>query len=175
MKSLKIHLRRSKYTVDFARITMKAQFDTARMHFLTKCCKELRELRIEGVGMIGESLSEPIEDAKKLQSLYVSDKTEVSLGTVQSCTRKCQSIVDMTCLRVKGSGTILRQGAWPKNENVQRLELHADKEGRFERRSQLDIVSPVRVIHGLIHYGFNKILRTFMLFPWHSLHNKHAL
>lgn len=137
IKSLMVHLRRSKYTLDSALITTKAGYDTERMKFLTRSCKELRELRILGHGLIGESLSESIPMAKKLQSLYISGQTEVSIATIASCMKNSEQIVDMTFLKAKGSANTFRTGAWlaGKNENIKRLELRADK------RSQMDIVS----------------------------------
>lgn len=136
MKSLRIHLRRSKYTLDYALVTMRAGYDAEKMRFLTRTCKELRELHIEGPGMIGESLSESVPLSKKLQILHVSGLTEASLGTIMSCMKNCEYLVDMTFLKAKGSATSLKNGAWlaSKNENIKNLELRSDK------RSRMDIV-----------------------------------
>lgn len=136
-KSLIIHLRRSKWTLDSAIITMKANIDWEKMRVLTKNCKELRELRIHGQGLIGESLSDSVPLAKNLKVLHVSHITEASLGTVQSCMRTCQQIEDIRFSKVQGSATSLRDGAWTvaKNENIKSLELQSNK------KSRLDIVS----------------------------------
>ncbi|KAE8445648.1 hypothetical protein EG329_012945 [Mollisiaceae sp. DMI_Dod_QoI] len=134
LQSLKIHLRRGKYKLRYALITIKARYDTPKMGFLTRTCEELQELRIEGLGLVGESLSAAVPASKKLESIYVSDKTEVSLATLQSCLGNCKNILDMTFLRVKGSPTGFRDSAWKQNDHILKLELRSDK------RSQLDIV-----------------------------------
>jgi F-box/TPR repeat protein Pof3 len=136
-KALLIHLRRSKYTLDSALITMKANIDREKMRLLMRTCKELRELRIHGQGLIGESLSDSVPAAKNLKVLHVSHLTEASLGTVQSCMRTCQQIEDIKFGKVQGSATSLRDGAWTvaKNENIKTLELQSNK------KSRLDIVS----------------------------------
>ncbi|KUJ18344.1 RNI-like protein [Mollisia scopiformis] len=134
MKSLKIHLRRSKYTLDSALITMKARFNDAEFRLLANTCKDLRELRIQGAGLIGASLSEAVPIAKNLKILHVSSLTEASLGTVQSCLKKCENLDSMSFLKVKGSSTAVRDGAWvlAKNENIKNLELHSDKKSRLD-------------------------------------------
>lgn len=135
--SLQIHLRRSKYTLDSALVTMKANYDSKKMGYLMRKCKELRELRIHGQGLIGESLSSSVPMALNLKVLHVSHATEASLGTVQSCLKNCKQIEEMRFGKVQGSATSLRDDAWTiaKNEHIKRLELRSNKKPR------LDIVS----------------------------------
>jgi len=136
-KSLKVHFRRSKWTLDRAILSMKA-IDAQRLGFITKSCRMLKELQMHGRGMIGDSLTLALSDAKSLETLYVSQNTEMSLSTVQSALRICKSsLVSVTALRVTGPRGGFLAGRWAVMESLKTLHLESDAQ------SALDIVSAV--------------------------------
>src|SRR6266496_6029777 len=69
--SLRLHLRRSNYTLDRAIITTKARFDLEKMKYLTRTCKKLKYLEMRGSGIIGESLTSALPEARSLEKIIV--------------------------------------------------------------------------------------------------------
>ncbi|KAH8589686.1 hypothetical protein B0O99DRAFT_331748 [Bisporella sp. PMI_857] len=101
--SLKVYLRRSNYTLEQAVIHSKAQFDAKKMAYLTKTCKRLTYLEMNGSGYIGESLISALPFAQNLATIVVSERNEVTLSAVLSALTICQNtLVEATFLRVKG-------------------------------------------------------------------------
>ncbi len=136
MKSLKIHLRRSNYTLDRAFITLKAYIDTDKMKYITKTCKQLRELHVGGNGVIGDSLASALPGTTKLESISISQSTEISLNYAQAVIRACHaSLVDVKFLNVKGSRLAFIPDRWPRAESIRSIHLKADGD------AFLDIVS----------------------------------
>jgi F-box/TPR repeat protein Pof3 len=136
-RSLKVHFRRSKWTLDRAILSMKS-IDAQRLLFITKSCKMLRELQMHGRGMIGDSLTSALSEAKSLETLYISRNTEMSLSTIQSALRICNSSLSVvTALRVTGPRGGFIAGRWAVMESIKTLHLESDGE------STLDIVSAV--------------------------------
>lgn len=90
LNSLKVHLRRSNYTLDKAIINSRSQFDAKKFTFLTRTCKQLKDLRLVGNGIIGSSLLESIPLAKNLTSISVAVGYEIGISTVSSILEICQ-------------------------------------------------------------------------------------
>jgi F-box/TPR repeat protein Pof3 len=108
---------------------MKACFDAPRMALLTKYCKNLRELQLRGLGMIGESLITALPYAQRLDTIHIGAESQISLSTVQSVFNICgKTLVDVSFLNIKGSRGGFRADQWPKAESVKFLNLKADKE-----------------------------------------------
>jgi F-box/TPR repeat protein Pof3 len=86
--------------------------------------------------MIGESLTEALKDAKSLKTLYVSEKTEISLSAVQKALETCkETLVAATFLNVTGNKGGFLAGRWAVSESIKSLRLEADSD------SCLDFVS----------------------------------
>ena len=136
-KSLTIHFRRSKWTLDRAILTMKA-IDAQRLAYITKNCKMLKELQMHGRGMIADSLASALKDAKSLENLYVSRNTETTLSAVQSALGHCKnSLVTATFLNIRGPRGGFLAARWPVMGPIKTIHLEADGE------SCLDIVSGI--------------------------------
>jgi F-box/TPR repeat protein Pof3 len=124
--SLKVHLRRSNYTLDKAVISMKAKFDATKMKYLTRTCKKLRHLEISGIVVIGDSLTAALPLAQSLQTLILSRNCEISLAAVHSALKACQkTLVAATFLRVKGSRTVFIPDQWPELQLLRVLHLRS--------------------------------------------------
>jgi hypothetical protein len=73
------------------------------MAYLTKTCKRLTYLEMNGSGYIGESLISALPFAQNLATIVVSERNEVTLSAVLSALTICQNtLVEATFLRVKG-------------------------------------------------------------------------
>ncbi|PBP18355.1 F-box domain protein [Diplocarpon rosae] len=124
MKSLKIYVRRSKYTLSRAFITLKASMDEQKMKWLTKTCKELRDLHFGGNGPIGESLVSALPGATNIETITISHSTEITLMHAQLILRLChQSLVEVKFLNVKGSATAYIPNRWPMVKSIKTLHL----------------------------------------------------
>jgi len=96
----------------------------------------LKELQMYGRGMIGDSLTSALSNAKGLETLYVSRNTEMTLAAVQSALRLCKdSLVTITVLKITGPRGGFLAGKWPEMGSIKALNLESDGE------SVLDIVS----------------------------------
>lgn len=125
-KSLKIHFRRSNWTLDTALLTMKA-IDAQRMAWITKWCTKLKNLQMHGRGMIGESLTLALPNAKCLENLYVSRNTEITLSSVQTALKLCKdTLVTATFLNVQGTKGGFLAGRWEVMKSMKTLRLEAD-------------------------------------------------
>jgi F-box/TPR repeat protein Pof3 len=99
------------------------------MVLLTKSCKQLRELQLDGRGMIGESLIEALPYAQNLDTIHISAASQITLSTVQSVFKICdRTLADVRCLNIKGSPGGFLADRWPKAESIKVLNLKADKE-----------------------------------------------
>jgi F-box/TPR repeat protein Pof3 len=137
LRSLKVHLRRSKFTLDLAILTIKA-IDAQKLAFITQTCKMLKDLQMHGRGMIGESLTSALEDAKSLESLYVSRSSEITLNAVQSALGQCKkSLITVTFLNIHGPRGGFLAGRWPEMGSIRTVHFESDGE------SCLDIVGAV--------------------------------
>jgi F-box/TPR repeat protein Pof3 len=135
-KSLKIHLRRSNWTLERAIISSKAGIDSQKLGLITRYCKRLREVQFLGSNFIGDTLTSNLPQAKKLDTLIVGEGSEVNLSTVQTILGSCgDALVDVTLLQVRGSPTRFIPGKWPAVESLKRLRLKSDMD------SILDLVS----------------------------------
>jgi F-box/TPR repeat protein Pof3 len=102
-KSLKAHLKRSKYTLDLAIISLRAALDLQKMSYITSSCKNLKRLEIHGSGLIGDSLTKSLPLAKSLNSLYVSRGCAMTFSAVQESLKACRStMIEATFLEVTG-------------------------------------------------------------------------
>jgi len=101
--SLKIHLRRSNYTLNTAIISARSQFDAKKLTFLTKTCKQLKHLEFNGTGIIGDSLVTALPFAKSLTSITISTNYTIGLSAVMSVLKICQeTLKHARFLRVQG-------------------------------------------------------------------------
>lgn len=106
----------------------------------------LKELQMHGRGMLGDSLTGALSDAKSLETLYVSRNTEMTLFTVQTALGLCKrSLVTATVLRITGPRGGFLAGRWPVMESIKSLHLESDGE------SVLDIVSTISVTSWIPH------------------------
>ena len=135
LTALKVHLKRSNYTLDTAVISMKAKFDVVRMQHLTRTCKKLKYLEICGSGVIGDSLTTALPYAKSLERLVVGKNCEIGLTGVQTVLKICQqTLVEAVFLRIKNPwGGYL--GNWPQLKSLRSLNL------QFIGTASLDVVS----------------------------------
>jgi len=129
LRSMKIHFRRSKYTLDRAVITLKAYIDAEKMKFITKTCKNLRELHIAGNGVIGDTLYCGLPGNTALQMISTSHGTEIPLHAVQSVIKAChKSLVDIKFLQIRGSKAGFIPGKWSKSESLRFIHLKAGQD-----------------------------------------------
>jgi F-box/TPR repeat protein Pof3 len=124
-QALKVYLRRSNYTLESATVHSRAQFDDKKWAYLTKTCKNLSRLKINGAGVIGNSLTNALPITSSLTSITVSANCEISQFAVAKVFHCCQkTLVDATFLAVVGSRT---NGHWPTLPALQSLDLRARK------------------------------------------------
>lgn len=122
LHSFKMHLRRSRYTLDNAIISLRAKFDGNKMKYLTQTCKQLTQLQIHGIGVIGDSLTTALPFAQNLSTLTVSGNCEISLSAVLLALKTCQrTLVEATFLHVVGKFN--PNNPWPKLESLRSLNL----------------------------------------------------
>jgi len=133
-RSLKAHLKRSKYTLNHAIVTLRAGLDIQKMTYITSNCKNLRRLEIRGSGLIGDSLTKSVPYARILGTIFVSSNSEITASAVQrTFTSCCTTINEATFLRVTGS---FNNHELPQLDSLERLHLKAAGDG-----SALEIVS----------------------------------
>ncbi|KAF4633666.1 hypothetical protein G7Y89_g4458 [Cudoniella acicularis] len=126
--SLRLYLKRSNYTLDRALITLKARFDAQKMTYLTKHCKKLRRLDVNGHGIIGDSLIASLPHAKSLNNLQVSRNCEISVFSAREALKICrETLVEVNFQRIKGSRS-QPAGEWPRLEKLKTLTLRAEDE-----------------------------------------------
>ena len=126
---------------------MKAGFDAPKMVLLTKYCKNLRELQLRGLGMIGESLITALPFAQRLETIYIGAEIQVSLSTVQSVFSICgKTLVNVSFLNIKGSRGGFQAGQWPKAESVKYLRLKANKESILDIQELRDATPHVTTV-----------------------------
>lgn len=125
-KSLTVHFRRSKYTLDRAILTVKA-IDSKRLAYITKYCKMLKDLQMHGFGVVGDSLTLALKDAKALETLWVSRDTHTMLSAVQMALGQCKSsLVTATFLKVIGPRGGFLSDRWPAMGSLKYLHLDSD-------------------------------------------------
>lgn len=91
---------------------------------------------MHGFGVIGDSLTLALKDAKALETLYVSRDTHIMLSAVQTALVHCKnSLVTATFLKVIGPRGGFLSDRWPAMGSLK--YLHLDSDGQ----SVLDIVS----------------------------------
>lgn len=87
---MRAYLRRSNFTLSKAVISHVAHFDEKKFVFLTKTCTELKELEVNGGGVIGQSLISALPFAKSLTSLTISERCEISKDAIIEALTLCQ-------------------------------------------------------------------------------------
>ncbi|KAH9213407.1 hypothetical protein DL95DRAFT_339186 [Leptodontidium sp. 2 PMI_412] len=126
LKSIKIHLRRSKYTLDRAVITLKAYIGSDKMKFIAKTCKNLREIHIHGNGLIGDTLYSALPGSTALRTISTSVGTEIPLYAIQSVIKTChKSLVDIKFLQIRGNKVAAVPGKWAMAESLKSIHLRA--------------------------------------------------
>lgn len=140
-KSLKIHLRRSNYTLEQAIIKKGTGIEAERLELLTKNCKKLRELHFIGSGSIGDSLVQSIRHAHNLESLAVGRGLQITLSAVQAILSDCKEhVINATFLNVKGNHLRFVPDRWPRMDSLTTIHLRGDK------NSVMDIVSVILLL-----------------------------
>ncbi len=128
LTSLKLHLKRSNYTLNKAIISIKAKFDITRMQYLTRTCAKLEYLEICGSGVIGDSLTSAMPFAKNLRTIICGTNCEISLAAVQSVLESCRNtLVEASFLRIKLTG-LRPYFKWPKLQFLRILNLRSPVE-----------------------------------------------
>ncbi|CAG8951570.1 hypothetical protein HYFRA_00007486 [Hymenoscyphus fraxineus] len=124
LRSIRAHLKRSNYTLERAVITMKARLDSEKIGYLTKTCKCLRLLEMNGSGAIGTSLIFALPRAKSLESIAVSRNTEITMTDVQAALRSCQAtLLEAKFLQIGGHFQVSNSLGFPRLEKLQTLVL----------------------------------------------------
>ena len=131
LHSLKMHLRRSKYTLNKAIINWRAKFDGAKMEYLMRTCKQLRHLEMDGSGgVIGDSLTNAIPLAQNLRTLTVSGTCHITPKAMLLALTTCQKTL-VSGVFLVAEGKIDRDDPWPRLESMESFELRvAQKYGR---------------------------------------------
>lgn len=138
IKSLKIHLRRSNYTLDRAIIKKGTGIEAERLELLTKNCKKLREIHFIGTGSIGDSLIQALPYAKNLEALAVGRTLEITLSAVHKILSDSkENLVNVALLNVKGNHIRFVPGKWARTESLRTIHLQSDK------GTVMDIVSRI--------------------------------
>lgn len=128
--SLKVHLRRSNYTLENAIIHSRAHFDAIRMSYVTKTCKKLKYLELTGTGVIGDSLTAALPVAHSLTSLVVSANYEISRTSVLSALNICKNtLTEARFLRIKGN---MMDFGNLKLEHLKTLHMKTHDEGSMD-------------------------------------------
>lgn len=105
---------------------MRANFDAQKMSFLTKTCKVLRSLELNGNGVIGASLTLALPKANKLESIVVSKSTEITISYAKEALEYCQeTLIEAIFLRVKAHNLTSGSLEFPLLEKLQKLVLCA--------------------------------------------------
>ncbi|TVY75748.1 F-box/TPR repeat protein pof3 [Lachnellula suecica] len=143
-KSLKAHLKRSKYTLDHAIITLRAALDVQKMSYITTNCKNLRRLEIHGSGVIGDSLVKSLPFARNLDTIFVSSNCQMTWSAYEEALKACsKTISSATFLHVKGPGAFLNQEI-PQLDSLKSLHVKTRVE---YSNPPFHIVSPIRRIY----------------------------
>ncbi|KAL2071543.1 hypothetical protein VTL71DRAFT_12778 [Oculimacula yallundae] len=167
MKSLKVHFRRSKYTLERAVITLRASIDSEKMNFIAKTCKNLRELHVAGNGIIGEALHSALPGVTSLQTVSTSHGTEVPLHTVQSVIRAChKSLVDVKFLQIRGNKGGFIPGKWPLATSLKSLHLKAGSDFCLDFDGLRDSTPNVTSV---ILTNWNIVVNLVDATPWKAL------
>ena len=137
-QALKAFLRRSKYGVDHATISHKANFDMTRLMYLAKTCKSLRNLHLLGSGPLGSSLLEALPLTKCLRVIHIGEKHQMTFAAVSSVLHNiCETIVEATFLSVGASRN--QDGAsWPSLDYLRSFTLN--DAGLAGRSNTIDLV-----------------------------------
>jgi F-box/TPR repeat protein Pof3 len=107
---------------------MKA-IEAQKLAWITKWCTKLKELQMHGRGIIGESLTSALQNAKSLETLYVSRNTQITLSAVLTALKLCKgTLVTATFLNVQGYKGGFLYGRWEVMESIKTLRLEADGE-----------------------------------------------
>lgn len=122
LHALKMHLRRSQYTLDKAIIGWRADFDASKMAFLTRTCKELRHLELPDSSVTGDSLIGALPLAQNLSTLIIGGNGLTSVTVMLQALTTCQKTLVMAVFPgVKAS--ITPKEAWPMLESLEHLEI----------------------------------------------------
>lgn len=142
LRSLKAHLRRSKYTTDVAIITLRAGLDIQKMTYLMSSCKLLRRLEIHGSGVIGDSLTKSLTHSRSIEKLYVSASCQITFSAIEEALKASRNTVaDATFLQVRtrGMADFYPSIDFPRFDSLKRLRLKAQNGGI------INLVSPFLV------------------------------
>ncbi|KAG0652565.1 hypothetical protein D0Z07_0160 [Hyphodiscus hymeniophilus] len=143
--ALKLHLKRSNYTLDRAIISTKAYFDVKRFEYLFRTCKRLSTLEICGSGVIGDTLVSALPRAKCLETISCGVNCEISLRTVQTVLRTCQETLrEATFLRVKGSMAGFVPNSWPELRRLRILNLRCFGDAILEINGLRDSIPNIK-------------------------------
>jgi F-box/TPR repeat protein Pof3 len=119
LHSLKMHLRRSNYALDKAIISWRAKFDGAKMAYLTRTCKQLRHLEMDGSGgVIGDSLNNALPLAQNLRTLIISRTCHIPPRAMLLALRICQKTL-VKAEFVVSDGKIGDGDLWPRLESME--------------------------------------------------------
>jgi F-box/TPR repeat protein Pof3 len=153
LTALKLHLRRSNYSLDKAVISTKAKFDVPRMQYLTRTCHKLKYLEICGSGVIGDSLTAALPQAKSLETIVCGTRCEISLAAVQSVLKICQkTLLEATFLRVKGNRIGFLSNQWPELRSLRTLNLRSSGDMILDLVSVLLSTSHFKAIFTCLHW-----------------------
>jgi len=156
-RSLKIYLRRSKFTVERVILNLKS-IDAQRLRWILQTCKHLKELQMQGSGLLGFSLTKALEKAKGLETLSVSYNTQVNLTTVQEALKHCKdTLVSITFLNIQGlpfSG--FYRDKWVEMKSVKQLHLRGNGPNSTPA---LDFVSTIPHIFEFLYMSTDSVSR----------------
>ncbi len=106
---------------------MRARLDLEKMKYLTRTCKKLKYLEMRGSGIIGESLTSALPDARSLEKIFVSEQCEITLTAVQLVLSTCQkSLAEASFMRVLGTRGGFLADRWPKLDALRSIHLKGD-------------------------------------------------
>lgn len=107
-------------------LNSKVFLDDKKMSYITQTCKTLKGLEIYGTGMIHEKLEILLQLIKKIEKLYVSQSTPITLSATQAALRACQNtLVEASILNIRTDNLSLVIGSWPKLDALKTITLNS--------------------------------------------------
>ncbi|POS86546.1 hypothetical protein EPUL_002628 [Erysiphe pulchra] len=174
VKSLKIYLRRSNYTLHRAIISLRFLADRSRLQYIVETCRFLKELEIRGSLDLDDTQFHLFSSAKEIEKLYINQNVLVTCKLMQNMLKNCnQSLVEVRFSNVQGSKYDFVNFKWPKLHALKRITLRASCYGVIDMNSFLEATPNVSTV---VIDRFEVLIKdTLDLRSWSHLKRLHLL
>ncbi|RKF63329.1 putative f-box tpr repeat containing protein pof3 [Erysiphe neolycopersici] len=174
VKSLKIFLRRSNYTLYRATISLKCLADRSRLQYIVETCRFLKELELRGSHILDNTQFHLFSSAKEIEKLYITQNVLVESKLMQNMLKNCcQSLVEVRFSNVQGSRYEFINFKWPKLDALKSITLRASDNGAIDMNYFLEATPNVTTV---VLDRFEVLIKqTLDLRSWSHLKRLHLL